>query len=159
MLSDIDIHPPLQLSPWRSVIAFLLVFVVIAGYYLWLLATRMLAIRRQKALAKHAKPNFDTVINDALKQIETIRQQVSSQQMSPHDAAEQLSAVVRSTFDTTMNHRTRYQAKYEIAERRLDHILEILEISYPIEFSAEKGVLDTLTKLCDTSKQVVESCR
>jgi hypothetical protein len=154
-----DINPPLQLGIFRLVVSASVALLIVLGYLGWVYLSRMLALRRQKTLAKNAKPNFEAIILQALRQIEAIKQAVNTQQLSPKEAATQLSTIVRSTFDTTMNHRTVYQAKYEIAERKLEHITKLLDISYPLEFSTNPGVQQSILQLCDDGRKVVESCR
>ncbi len=159
MLAATDISAPLQLPVWRSVIASAAAVAIVSGYFFWKWLVKHLALQRQKHLATQAKPNAAAIIQDAVGKIETIRQAITNQQISPKDAAEQLSALVRETFDATMNHTTRFQTKYEITQRRLDHLVQILDVSYPVEFSEQPSVQATLLGLCDKSRQVVEACR
>ncbi len=152
------IYPPLPLSAWRMITACAALAVAVGGYYLINFARKRLALRRQKQLAQLHKPHKDDYIRRALQEIERVKTAVANQQVTPSNGAADISLAVRNCYDTLMNHTTTYQARYEVAERQLQTMLQMLTIAYPTEFTNKPSQLADFNALCDQAVTVVQSC-
>lgn len=153
-----SLYPPLTLGLQWPLFGIGFFVVVVGGYFGVRWVRLRLALRGQQKLVELQKPHKDQIIARALQEINRIRQAVESGTLPPETGAAQVSLVARTAFDTLMNHRTVYQAKYEIAIRRLDTMVAMLETSYPVAFDPPRDK-STFSQICDAAIKVVESCR
>lgn len=153
-------YPPFHLGGFWPLFCIGLFVGAIGGYYLWRWARRWLALKKQHRLIELQKANKPQVIAHALQEITRIRQAVEADSLLVDAGAAQISLVTRSAFDTLMNHRTSYAAKYEVAARQLGEVEAMLANAYPVMFSEasnkDKAAFGTL---CGAAVKVVESCR
>lgn len=158
MQSGIEMFPSINLTPWWAIWGTVGLIVIIAGYFVMLYIMKAVARIIAKQLAEASKPDSGKIIDEALQKIESIRQDAKSGKVTLQHASGELSAVTRGAFDTIMNHRTIYQTKDEVLSRQLRKVGGLLDDLYPAEFSRRSGKED-IDKLCDRSKEVLESCR
>ncbi|MCA9313815.1 hypothetical protein KDA08_05905 [Candidatus Saccharibacteria bacterium] len=158
MQSGIEMFPSINLPPWWAIGGTIGFVVIIAGYFVVLYIMKLVARMIAKQLAEAKKPDVNKIINEALQKIESVRQDAKSGKVTMQYASGELSAITRGAFDSIMNHRTIYQTKDEVLRRQLRKVGGLLDDLYPAEFSKHNN-LDDVDKLCDRSKEVLESCR
>ena len=159
MSSIVDnIYPPVTLTPWWMVGASSALIGLVAGYYLLRWVRVRLALNRQRKLLVVDKPHKAQVISRALQELDRIRQEVASGALEAHKGAQQVSLVARTAFDTLMNHRTQYSAKYEVAARSLQTMSGMLDEAYPVEFAHRSSGASSFDKVYEQAVKVVQSC-
>lgn len=159
MQGGVSIYPS-QSMPFKWAIGATVVYVLVITVYFvvrYIMHQRAMAIQRE--LSRVNTPNLAEVIGAALAEIEHVRAGVQDESISPSSAAGRLSKVSRETFDFRMNHRTMYQSRSEVVARRLDKVGTLLDKVYPVEYSGKTYSKQDAFELCDTSKELVESCR
>jgi hypothetical protein len=159
MQKDINITPPSVINGTWALISIIILSSTIIIYFVTKKLLKIYALRTQRLLAERQKPNASKIIEQALSQIEQVRAAITAQQIDPKTASEQLSSITRGAFDQLMNHTTLSQTKYEVAQRNIDKVLSLLELSYPAEFSDSTTSITYALQLCDNAKGVIESCR
>jgi len=158
MQNGTDIYPPFSLSARYAILsALIIISLVLIILGLKKLLT-ILAIRTQRQTLN--KPKDHTLLDKALQQLGVIYGQYTSRAITPQLAAGQTSELVRKTFDELMNHRTHYEARYEIAARRLQKMEAFLLAGYPVEFAKNAEFSSEGQQLFFTlAREVLESCR
>lgn len=156
-----DMYPPFWMSPVRVIVVIVVIAAVIAIRVFVMRLLQKLALRIQRKAAEAARLKDPQVLNQALAQLANLYNAYMRREISAAAAVEQASALVRETYDHVMNHRTRYQARYEIAARRLAAMGELVAHSYTVEFTDDKQpVADEVVEAIFTkAKGVIESCR
>jgi len=161
MLAAIDIYPPFSMPYIWLCITLGIIALIVGGHFVvrWLL--RHAALKRQQRAAIKLSQKDPELVSHALSQLENLKNAYQRNELSPDAAAEQVSALVRETYDQAMNHRTRYQAKYEIAARNLSHVAKVTEHAYPVEFSKVTHELApaAVESLFAKAKETIEQCR
>lgn len=156
-----DVYPPFWVSPWRLVGVVSFVVLVIACRAIIKRLLRYWALQTQRRVTKEAQTKDPQLLDNALRQLNNLHNAYMRREISADHAVEQASSLVRETYDQVMNHRTRYQARYEVAARRLAHVEELIAKSYPVEFAKTTGVVsdDAVIEVFAKAEEVVESCR
>ena len=161
MHADTNVYPPFWMSPLRLIIVCSAIVAVLTIRFLAKRALRRLALRLQRKASEQAQAKDPKLVAHALEQLDNLYAAYGRQELSASVAVEQASALVRETYDTVMNHRTRYQAHYEIASRRLETLSQLVQRSYPVEFAATEHVIapEAVSAIFADAKKVLESCR
>lgn len=161
MRSVTDVYPPFWISPLRLIVVVaLFVMLIVARLLVKRLLTR-LALRAQRHAAAQALVKDPHILDTAIGQLNNLYGAYTRREISAAAAVEQASALVREAYDNVMNHSTRFQARYEIAARRLVHVEALITKTYPIEFvtrndpQLDAAVVDVFAK----AEEVIESCR
>lgn len=159
MQNVVDIYPNFTVSARWALLAVLTVFLILALRLFGARLSRIFAMRTQARMATLSKVGKDDRINDALERLERLKQAYQSGRSDAAQTAEQVSVLVRETFDYVMNHRTRYQARYEVAARKLTRLDDVMSLSYPSEFGSSDDPVSLDMAVFDIAKEVLESCR
>ncbi len=161
MQNGVDIYPPAWLPVWRFAAILGLLVIVLAGRQVLIRMLRNRALKHQRRAQAQAQNKDARLVDQALQQLEQLQAAYARGELSAAGAAEQASAVVRETYDAMMNHRTRYQAQYEIASRKLEKLSELLRNTYPVEFAnaAHQIPPEAVNRIFALSKEVVQACR
>lgn len=163
MQGGVSVYPPFWMSPMRVVIVIVVIIVIIGGNFLINRLLRNLALQAQRKLTKAAQHKDPNLLDQTLVQLTNLYNAYTRRELAAAAVTEQMSALVRETYDQVMNHRTRYQARYEIAARRLAAMSDLVAHSYPVEFtdnSNEQTVADeAVAAIFAKAKGVIESCR
>lgn len=161
MQNGVDIYPPFWLPPWRFVALAGGILIVLIARYALIRLLRKRALRHQQRAVAQAQTKDSRLVDQALQQLDQLKAAYLRGELSASGAAEQASAVVRETYDTMMNHRTRYQAHYEIASRKLEKLTELIRNIYPVEFAHTTHQIPTqaVERIFVLSREVVEACR
>ncbi len=161
MQSGIEMYPPFWMTPIRvfAVVA-IIIFLVLAKVAIAQLL-RQAALRAQRQATARAAAKDPQLLAEALKQLSNLYNAYLRRELSAALAVEQASALVRETYDQVMNHRTRYQAHFEIAARKLVTLSELVARAYPVEFSDSKHPIpeQAVETIFTKAKEVIESCR
>jgi hypothetical protein len=159
MQNGTDIYPPFSLSARYIFIYVIFIFLIIGLLFLLKKLLLTIAIRTQQR-ALHPIKNT-ALLEQALQQLSYIYQQYNSHAISPQVATTQASLLVRQTFDELMNHQTRFEARYEVALRRLEKLEALLAAGYPVEFveNAQFASPEHEQTFFTLAKEVLELCR
>lgn len=161
MFADANLYPPFWMSPLRLVV----VLAVMAGAFGVRILTkrllRWLALREQRKLTQQVERKDPKLVASSLQQLANLYAAYERRELSASVAVEQASALVRETYDTMMNHKTRYQARYEIAARRLEKLGDLVKHSYPVEFAGTDHEIprEAVSVIFSMAREVLESCR
>lgn len=161
MQSGINMYPPFLLSPWRLTAIVGIIIVVIAGKFLIKRWLKHLALQTQRRVTREAQTKDPKLLDNALTQLANLHNAYMRRELSADSAVEQASILVRETYDQIMNHRTRYQARYEVAARQLQHVEQLMTKTYPVEFAKTSGVVAdaAVIEVFAKAEEVIESCR
>jgi hypothetical protein len=161
MQNGADIFPPLWLPPGRLLVVIASILFLIAARIAVIKYLQSLAFKRQRQAVAKAQAKDVGLIDGALSQIDALRAAYMRGELSAAAAAEQTSAVVRETYDAMMNHQTRYQARYEIASRRLEQLAELIHSTYSVEFAHTSHQIspEAVEHMFAQAKGVLQSCR
>ncbi len=154
----VDIYPSLNLDGRWALTALGLLVGAVGGYYAARWLRRRLALRAQQRVVEQSKPHADDVIRRALAEIRRIEQEVMAGKLTADAGAAQVSLIARSAFDSLMNHRTAYSARYEVALRHLQSMEQMLTLVYPVAFRPTENH-QAFMSVCTSATQVVEACR
>lgn len=154
-----DIYAPLTLSWYWPIIGIGGFIAVVGGYYVlrWLRKKIALALQRRAAIVP--KPHKNQIIAKALQEITQIKQAVERGSLPADQGALRISAVVRGAFDLIMNHRTLYAAKFEVAQRHLTTLENMLTVNYPVTFNPPTHDQQGFAAACAKAVEVIEACR
>lgn len=156
-----DVYPPFWISWWRLAAVIAVIVLIVGGRVVIKHVLRYMALQSQRRLTQQAQTKDPHVLDNALAQLTSLHDAYMRRELSADSAAEQASLLVREVYDNVMNHQTRFQARYEIAARRLERVEQLVAKTYPVEFAKTTGqvtdaaVLEVFTK----AKEVIESCR
>ena len=160
MQNGADIYPNFDVSSTWFVLAVTILFVVVFVKVFGAKILKRLAMHKQAKEIAISKKQYRRSIDQAIAQLEQIRSSYLAGQKTATDAAYEMSVLVRGTFDQIMQHRTMYQARYELTLRNLTALAAMLEGSYPPEFSANSIQAVPLdAAVFDQARGVLESCR
>ncbi|MCA9330633.1 hypothetical protein KC957_01175 [Candidatus Saccharibacteria bacterium] len=161
MQGGVDVSAPFWISPLRLVVVLLFIIALVAARFFIRRQLKNAALRRQRKEAERAQRKDPRRIDDAIAQLHSVYAAYQRQELSAAVAVEQASAVVRETFDEVMNHRTRYQAHYEIANRRLENLAALIAQAYPVQFVGTDHLVspEAVKHIFDTAEGVLSSCR
>lgn len=162
MQGGVNVYPPFWVSPVRVIVVVGCIIAIVAGNILVRNMLRNLALRAQRKLTEAAQRKDPGLLDQALVQLTNLYNAYTRRELAAAATAEQMSAIVREAYDQAMNHRTRYQARYEMAARRLAAMSELVAHSYPVEFADDgKQVAadEAIATIFAKAKEVIESCR
>lgn len=158
MQNDIDIYPNFSVSPTWTIITVLLIVTVLSFRFIGPKILKNISMRKQAKEINISKKDKVKYIDEAILKLQTIKSEYSQGKKSSRDAAFEASQITREAFDVVMNHKTRYQARYEASMRNLQSIADLLDNAYPPEFNGNsETTLDV--SLFDKAIGVLESCR
>lgn len=160
MQSGADIYPNFGISPWWALFSITILTIVVLINVFGAAFLRRLTLKKQSKSISIIKENKQEQINEALAKLQAIKGAYESKQISPSEAAFQVSQLTRATFDSLMQHSTIYQARYEISARKLESMTKLLDESYPPEFSLGTPSPISLNPVAfEKARGVIESCR
>lgn len=161
MRDVVDVYPPFRMPALYLILIVSIVVLVVATRFGIRKLLQHLAIRRQQQAVADAQRKDPQLIDQAIRQLDSVHQAFRRKELSAAHAVEQASALVRETYDAVMNHRTRYQAQYEIASRRLEHLADLVYHAYPVEFADTVHAIpdEAVEQIFTKAKGVLESCR
>jgi hypothetical protein len=161
MQGGADIYGPIWLPVGRFGALCLIIVGILVGRWVLVRYLQKLALKRQQLAVSRAQTKDTSKIDQTLSQLEALRAAYLRGELSASGAAEQASALVRELYDSLMNHQTRYQARYEIASRRLEKLATLISSTYPVEFASTHNQIaqEAVEHMFAQAKEVVESCR
>ncbi len=135
--------------PWVG----LAVFVGVAGWYLWVWqATR---VRPRKSTPGPAQDRVSRLRDEYVRQIEVVARHAEAGRITPRDAHQRLSVLVRHFVQEASGIRAPTMTLSELTASgpRLTPVSEVVEVLYPGEFAPEDS--DTVQGAAAVAREVV----
>ncbi len=160
MQNGTDIYSNFSISPFWAIMAALAVIIVVGLQLFGSKMLKSLTLRKQQKSLQLSRDDNIADVAEALLQLDAIKMSYQQKNITSSVAAFKLSELVRATFDKLMHHNTIYQARYEVAARKLEAMAVILTNSYPAEFTDDTlAPVELQIATFDRAREVIESCR